>query len=68
MIGRYTTTLRSDGGKEYFNNKLKEYCAANGIAQQSSTPYIPHQNGRAERPNRNIVEGVSAMLLDSQLP
>jgi len=68
MIGRHTTTLRSDGGKEYFNNTLKEYCNLNGISQQSSTPYTPQQNGRAERPNRNIVEGVSAMLLDSCLP
>ena len=40
MTGRHITTLRSDGGTEYFRSSVKEYCQEHGISQQSSTPYI----------------------------
>lgn len=66
--GRHIATLRSDGGGEFFNEILKDYCKENGIHQESSTPYTPEQNGRAERANRTVLEGTSAMLLDCQLP
>jgi hypothetical protein len=68
MTGRHVTTIRSDGGKEYFRNSVKDYCQEHGITHQSSTRYTPQQNSRAERPNRTVVEGVSAMLLDAKLP
>lgn len=68
MIGKHVSTLKTDCGTEYFNNSVKEYCRIHGITQLSSTPYTPQQNARAERPNRSIIEGVSAMLLDAKLP
>ena len=64
---RHISVLRSDGGTEFLNLSMKDYCQINGISQQSSTPYTPQQNGRAERPNRTVLEGLSAMLFDSQL-
>jgi transposase InsO family protein len=67
MTGKHITILRSDGGGEYFTNSIKAYCDEHGITHQSSTPYTPQHNGRAERPNRTVVEGASAMLLDSKL-
>lgn len=66
--GRHVTVLRSDGGSEFFNATMTEHCGKHGISQQSSTPYTPQHNGRAERLNRTIVEGISAMLFDSHLP
>jgi len=66
--GRHLSTLRSDGGGEFFNQRLEEYFKSNGTVQQSSTPYNPQQNGRAERPNRTVLEGIRAMLLDANLP
>ncbi|SGY38274.1 BQ5605_C003g01990 [Microbotryum silenes-dioicae] len=39
-----------------------------GIRRQYSIPYTPQQNGRAERVNLSIVEGVLALLADSHLP
>ena len=33
-----------------------------------TTPYIPHQNGVAERNNRSIVEAAKAMIHDQSLP
>jgi Integrase core domain len=67
MTGKHITILRSDGGGEYFSSAVKDYCNEFGISQQSSTPFTPQHNGRAERPNRTVVEGASAMLLDSKL-
>jgi transposase InsO family protein len=66
--GKHLGTLRSDGGGEFFNNSFREYCDSHGISQQSSTPYTPQQNGRAERINRTVLEGTSAMLFDASLP
>ncbi len=68
FTGRHCQFLRTDNGTEYFNQAVEAYCKRFGIIQQHSTVYTPQQNGRAERPNRSIVEGTSAMLLDSQLP
>ena len=68
MTQRHITVLHSDGAKEYFSKSIKEYCNAHGITQDCSAPYTPEQNGRAERPNRTILEGISALLLDSKLP
>ncbi len=60
--------LHSDNGGEFVNGYLKEYCDEAGIHIRTSTAYTPEQNGRAERINRTIVEGISCLLLDSQLP
>ncbi len=68
LTNRHITTLRSDGGGEFFNKEMHKYCQEHGIFQQKSQSYTPQQSGRAERVNRWIVEGVSAMLLDAQLP
>jgi hypothetical protein len=68
MTGRHVSVLHSDGAKEYFTKSIKEYCSLNGITQDCSSPYNPEENGRAERPNRTILEGMSAMLFDSKLP
>jgi hypothetical protein len=63
--GRHITTLRSDGrsnptGTEYHNTDMNIYCKEYGIHQESSCAYTPEENGRAERINRTIVEGMNA--------
>lgn len=68
QTSRHCQVLRSDGGNEYFRTSVKDYCNEHGILHQSSTRETPQQNGRAERPNRSVVEGVSAMLFDKNLP
>ncbi|SGY55114.1 BQ5605_C006g03969 [Microbotryum silenes-dioicae] len=60
--------LRSDNGGEYRSNAFTEFCKSRGIRRQYSIPYTPQQNGRAERVNLSIVEGVLALLADSRLP
>jgi transposase InsO family protein len=66
--GHHCKIFRSDGGGEFFSNSFAEYCDTHGITQESSTPYTPQQNGRAERINRTILESTSALLTDSGLP
>ncbi|SCV69315.1 BQ2448_2335 [Microbotryum intermedium] len=47
---------------------LKILRTDNGTRRQYSIPHTPQQNGRAERVNRSIVEGVLALLADAHLP
>ncbi|SDA03806.1 BZ3501_MvSof-1269-A2-R1_C30g00077 [Microbotryum saponariae] len=54
--------------KEYRSNAFTEFCKSKGIRRQYSIPYTPQQNGRAERVNLSIVEGVLALLADARLP
>ena len=66
--GRKLSILQCDGGGEFINGYLQEYCKEEGIHIRTSSHYTPEQNSRAERVNRSIIEGVSSMLLDCQLP
>ncbi|SDA04075.1 BZ3500_MvSof-1268-A1-R1_C096g00530 [Microbotryum saponariae] len=54
--------------REYRSNAFTEFCKSKGIRRQYSIPYTPQQNGRAERVNLSIVEGVLALLADARLP
>ncbi|SDA02241.1 BZ3501_MvSof-1269-A2-R1_C51g00279 [Microbotryum saponariae] len=48
--------------------KVLRTTMARGTRRQYSIPRTPQQNGRAERVNRSIVEGVLALLADAHLP
>ena len=39
-----------------------------GISQQLTVGYAPPQNGKAERWNRTLVDGIRTVLIDSELP
>lgn len=54
--------LHTDNGREYVNKSFKEYLSKEGIVHECTAPYIPEQNGRAERENRTIVESARSML------
>ena len=61
-------TVRSDNGGEYTSNEFKKFCAEKGIAHQFTNPYMPEQNGVAERLNRTLIESVRSMLIHAKLP
>ncbi|GJX77515.1 retrovirus-related pol polyprotein from transposon TNT 1-94 [Tanacetum coccineum] len=44
------------------NHELESYCDEKGISQNFSSPYIPDQNGVAERKNRTLIEAARTML------
>lgn len=65
--GRQLKAVRTDRGGEYLNATLADYFAGKGVEHQTTTPYTPEQNGKAERLNRTLEERIRAMLLESGL-
>lgn len=59
--------IRSDRGREYVNNSLRNYLHDEGIIIQYTASYSPQQNGVAERKNRSLIEMAKCMLLDAGL-
>ena len=60
--------LRTDNGKEYVSNEFQEFLKTKGIIHERSTPYVPQQNGRAEREMRTLVESARSMLIAKDVP
>lgn len=60
-------TLRSDCGLEYKNAEFKTVLDKFGIKHETSVPYTPQQNGKAERSMRTIVEAARTMLYSKNL-
>lgn len=61
-------TLRTDNGGEFVNEELQRWLGFRGITHQTTVPYTPQQNGKAERLNRSLIEKTRAMLTESGLP
>jgi transposase InsO family protein len=60
--------IRSDHGKEFENSKFSEFCTAEGITQEFSSPITPQQNSVVERKNRTLQESARVMLQAKSLP
>lgn len=60
--------LQDDKGGEYMSNAFDRFCIDHGIERRHTTRNRPQQNGHAERANRTIAEGATAMLHESGLP
>jgi transposase InsO family protein len=68
VTGHSTLAVRSDRGKEYMSDALKQWYEDRGIQMQPTSGYSPQENGAAERLNRTLWETVLTMLADSGLP
>ncbi|PNX94022.1 equilibrative nucleoside transporter 3-like protein [Trifolium pratense] len=66
--GQKLKTLRTDGGGEYMSHEFAKFCDSEGIVHDIVPPYIPQQNGTAERKNRIIMNMVRCMLKGKHLP
>ena len=64
---KYPKNIHTDGGGEYVNKDLNEFLEAHGINFEYTEAHSPQQNGIAERINRTIIEGSSAMLIQAGL-
>ena len=60
--------VRSDNGREYRDNRFREFCANNGIKMDKTFPMTPQQNGVAERMNRTLNERARSMRIHAGLP
>ena len=54
--------LRTDNEGEFVSKAIDEFLYKYGIAWQTSLPYMPQQNGVAERANWTIVEMARSMI------
>ena len=59
------TSIRSDHGEEFENDKFQLFCEENGILHNFSTTRTPQQNGVVERKNRSLQEMSRIMLNDN---
>ncbi|CAJ2637004.1 unnamed protein product [Trifolium pratense] len=57
--------LRSDRGTEYNSSLFNDFYKQHGIIHETTAPYSPEMNGKAERKNRTLTELVVAIMLNS---
>ena len=60
--------FKSDNGPELCTTELQEYFRNLGMLHHKSTPYVPQQNGRAERANRTLIEATSVLMVQANAP
>jgi hypothetical protein len=66
--GKTLKTVRTDNGGEYINDSLRQFFASKGVCHQTTVPYTPQQNGKAERLNRTNMEKALSILAEANLP
>ena len=49
QFGKSPKKIRSDRGGEYISNELQEFLKHDGMEVEMICPYLPQQNGRANR-------------------
>lgn len=60
--------IRSDNALEFADRACTEYFAKKGIIHQTTCPYTPQQNARAERKHRHVLEVARALRFQSGVP
>lgn len=68
QTGHSVKCIRSDNGGEFINTDLATFYKSKGIKSETTVPYTPQQNGKAERLNRTLLDKARPMLADAQLP
>ena len=61
-------TVRSNNGREYFNQYLSSYFEKKGIVHQSSCTDTQQQNGVVERKNRHLLKVTRALIFQMNVP
>nr|GEU89493.1 retrovirus-related Pol polyprotein from transposon TNT 1-94 [Tanacetum cinerariifolium] len=62
-------SIRTDHGREFDNEvQFREFCNANGITHNSSTPRTPQSNDVVKRKNRTLQEMSRTMVNEQSLP
>ncbi|KAL5754015.1 hypothetical protein ACOSP7_022235 [Xanthoceras sorbifolium] len=68
---QFQTTIqvfRSDNGREFVNQGLREYLCSEGIVHQTSCVDTPQQNGISERKNRHLLKVTRSLLFCMRVP
>ena len=70
IINQFKTTpkiIRSDNGTEFLSNNFYNLLNQYGIIHQTTVPYNPQQNGRAERLNGILIRTATTLLEGAKL-
>jgi hypothetical protein len=60
--------LRTNRRHEYLSDQFKDLCEEKGIRRQLTISNTPQQNGVAERRNRTLLDTVTSMMTQANLP
>ncbi|BBH03625.1 hypothetical protein Prudu_014550 [Prunus dulcis] len=60
--------FRTDNEGEYVNKTLASFFHAQGIIQQTTTPFTPQQNSVSKRKNRQLLKVARSLMLDMSVP
>ena len=66
-VGR-PRTLVTDGAKEYTSRETESFCRDQGIRHERSAPYVPEDNGKAERIRATIMDMTRCMIEQAGVP
>ena len=67
QFGVSIRTFCSDNALD-LSSQFQQFMSHYGIIHQTSCPYIPQQNGVAERNNRHLIEIAHTVLIQSHVP
>jgi len=62
------STIKSNHGGEFQNERFDKFCEKQGIKHNFSVPRTPQQNGVVERKNRSLEERARTLLNATDLP
>ena len=62
LTGEKIKFFRTDNGGEYLSTEFQNFLKQNGIKHQTSVPYCPKSNGKAERLNLTLLMKARCML------
>ena len=68
QFGDHVKGFRTDNAKDFLNNELSEFFASEGIKHETSCPYMPQQNGLAERKIGDVVDKGRTLLIQANAP
>jgi len=60
--------IRCDGGGEYKSGEFLEFLSEKGIVKETTTPYTPQHNGKAERTMRTLADIARSIMIHSNTP
>lgn len=68
LFGNYPRWLRIDGGREFGESMMDQYCADCAIELTKSTPYNQYENGISERGIRTIAMVARCFAIQMEIP
>jgi transposase InsO family protein len=67
-LGCKLKAFRTDCGGEFNSGMFVTFCREQGIKHNTTTPYMPQQNGVVERCNQSVVQMVRCLLKSMSVP